>query len=471
MPVRFSYQPTAEFRPERLRLRGTMVIGEEKEEKAEIKPYAVHATYAEGMLKRHRLREAQLWLSDDADYYTPGGLLMLDLAQLDVPADWEQLPSRNRVQFHMKNMAMQLDQDTQDFILTDESVVQFWYAAGVAVALSRVLILPRFMCYCDELWHLSLEVSPQWLCRYPGAVRQTLPFHCSADSVLNYPRLDDLPSQHGAPVHYRESTLMDSPKLPQSFKADVVRVHVSPKHAKEHAADKLDRLGDVAATSFEHQLAAPVLPWKVSEEKVCGATSFDADVISIDRVCEHETPKLGSPQRLPQHHGTGSAEASSKATETFDLRGKVERCLHLANSKSKLQQASLANHTSQTKAEYKVASRAAHKSALAAYHHHFTQLLTKVQRSMHEGNTHPTYRSSGNLASPNVSLAGSCGMASLAGSFVQLLSALLNGFNTLRAFKRLKNNKAAGVCNIVLEMLKYGDDSVHSALYRVILGI
>lgn len=50
--------------------------------------------------------------------------------------------------------------------------------------------------------------------------------------------------------------------------ADVVRVHVSPKHAKEHAADKLDRLGDVAATSFEHQLAAPVLPWKVSEEKV-----------------------------------------------------------------------------------------------------------------------------------------------------------------------------------------------------------
>ncbi len=35
---------------------------------------------------------------------------MLDLGQLDVPADWEQLPSKDRVQFHMKNMAMQLDQ-------------------------------------------------------------------------------------------------------------------------------------------------------------------------------------------------------------------------------------------------------------------------------------------------------------------------------------------------------------------------
>ena len=39
------------------------------------------------------------------------------------------------------------------------------------------------------------------------------------------------------------------------------------------------------------------------------------------------------------------------------------------------------------------------------------------------------------------------------------------------AIKRLKNNKSPGVCNILPEMLKYGGDSVHSALYRVILGI
>ena len=86
------------------------------------------------------------------------------------------------------------------------------------MALNRVLILPLFMCYCDKLWHQSLEVSPQWLCRYPGAVQQILPFQCSADDVLNYPKLDDLPNQHGAAVHYRESTLMKSPKLPERFK-------------------------------------------------------------------------------------------------------------------------------------------------------------------------------------------------------------------------------------------------------------
>ncbi len=39
------------------------------------------------------------------------------------------------------------------------------------------------------------------------------------------------------------------------------------------------------------------------------------------------------------------------------------------------------------------------------------------------------------------------------------------------AIKRLKNNKSPGVFNILPEMLKYGGDSVHSALYRVILGI
>ncbi len=39
------------------------------------------------------------------------------------------------------------------------------------------------------------------------------------------------------------------------------------------------------------------------------------------------------------------------------------------------------------------------------------------------------------------------------------------------AIKRLKNNKIPGLCNILPEMLKYGGDSVHAALYRVILGI
>ena len=39
------------------------------------------------------------------------------------------------------------------------------------------------------------------------------------------------------------------------------------------------------------------------------------------------------------------------------------------------------------------------------------------------------------------------------------------------AIKRLKNNKAPGICNILQEMLKYGGDNDHMAMHRLILGI
>ncbi len=38
------------------------------------------------------------------------------------------------------------------------------------------------------------------------------------------------------------------------------------------------------------------------------------------------------------------------------------------------------------------------------------------------------------------------------------------------AIKRLKNNESPGVCSILSEVLKWGGASVHSELYRVILG-
>ena len=38
------------------------------------------------------------------------------------------------------------------------------------------------------------------------------------------------------------------------------------------------------------------------------------------------------------------------------------------------------------------------------------------------------------------------------------------------AIKRLKNNKSPGGCSILSEMLKYGGDAVHAALYHIILG-
>jgi len=69
---------------------------------------------------------------------------------------------------------------------------------------------------------------------------------------------------HGL-LHYCQALLKYREEFAQ---ADVIRVHVSPEHLKEHAADKLEGPGEATATSFDHQLVAPVLPWKVSEEEV-----------------------------------------------------------------------------------------------------------------------------------------------------------------------------------------------------------
>lgn len=78
-------------------------------------------------------------------------------------------------------------------------------------------------------------------------------------------------------------------------------------------------------------------------------------------------------------------------------------------------------------------SQGAHKSALADCLHHSTQILSKVLAkgaTLHVARATHTQciRSSGSLASPNVNLAASCDMGSLAGSFIQLPNALLNGF-------------------------------------------
>ena len=96
--------------------------------------------------------------------------------------------------------------------------VQFWAAAGAAVALNRVLILPTFLCYCDELWWWSLEVSSNWKCRWPGAHNQTLPFRCPVDTIVNLLQVDDEPNKHGVVLKYRESSFLDNPRTPDAIR-------------------------------------------------------------------------------------------------------------------------------------------------------------------------------------------------------------------------------------------------------------
>jgi len=70
----------------------------------------VHANLIGGGFKRHRFRESQMWLYDKPAYYNVDHLLSFDMRTLQPPADWLQLNTRHRVQFHLENIGTQLQQ-------------------------------------------------------------------------------------------------------------------------------------------------------------------------------------------------------------------------------------------------------------------------------------------------------------------------------------------------------------------------
>lgn len=71
-------------------------------------------------------------------------------------------------------------------VARDELRRELWAAAGVAKALGRILVLPRFNCYCDRYWY---PILPQ--CRMPGSQRFKSSQSCPLDQILNVGVLAD----------------------------------------------------------------------------------------------------------------------------------------------------------------------------------------------------------------------------------------------------------------------------------------
>ena len=75
-------------------------------------------------------------------------------------------------------------------------LLQFWKAAATAVALKRIIILPKFLCFCDELWMYALEDKEDVKCKYASGVlrscllatnavvlQQTVPNNCALEAL------------------------------------------------------------------------------------------------------------------------------------------------------------------------------------------------------------------------------------------------------------------------------------------------
>jgi hypothetical protein len=160
-------------------------------------PYMIHQTFQFGAVpgKRHRFREAMLWLADDDEWYDPPGGLMT----YDHTVDLSLFEPRT-VDGHFKMLNPQL--------------AQFRTAWAVARALNRTLVMPRLTCGMDRAWFGHTGV-------FPGSDPLfTLPFQCPADHVFDL----EAWQRRGVLNQLRESSLMVNPRMLASVKSSATTV-------------------------------------------------------------------------------------------------------------------------------------------------------------------------------------------------------------------------------------------------------
>ena len=96
-------------------------------------------------------------------------------------------------------------------------------ALALAIALNRTLVLPRMLCYCDNIWKEMKH------CRVGGAFGMTLPFDCPADHIINLPRwfAGDVRADPAAASH-RTARAADEHTTARREHAAAARSHAPP---------------------------------------------------------------------------------------------------------------------------------------------------------------------------------------------------------------------------------------------------
>eukprot|EP00897_Mesotaenium_endlicherianum_P005887 jgi/Mesen1/5326/ME000266S04511 len=168
-----------------------------------LKPFSVHTTFQYGGTagKRHRLREAGLFLDPPPYYDPPGGLLAFWLhVSQDVLSG-----GANTLQAHFRLVNLQL--------------AQVRNAMAVAALLNRTLVMPELWCRLERLFwaggeQLREDSPPQ-------------PYQCPLDHVLEISELTSTAHLGGVPrVRIRESSLLRNPRFPPQVLKDRAVVHL-----------------------------------------------------------------------------------------------------------------------------------------------------------------------------------------------------------------------------------------------------
>jgi len=205
-------------------------------------PFVVHMTYQYGddskspFGKRQRMREGRVWQVDPPSYFSAGKYLAIAPEGAALPIDY--LPGN--ITTGQAADRFNLEEGQLRPVLRD--------ALALAIALNRTLVLPRMLCYCDNIWKEMKH------CRVGGAFGMTLPFDCPADHILNLPRW----FSPDMPIEFREAGFLSDPRLSPAIKSSWARVKTPPMTANE------------AKTMLQPYANTAVLELAVGKDRFCG---------------------------------------------------------------------------------------------------------------------------------------------------------------------------------------------------------
>jgi len=217
--------------------------------------YEVHWVWSGSTMesKQQTMRDAmKFW--DPMEYYTTPNVITMDLWVPQPFSDY------NDVKFD----------DTEKMILfhiyaANAQLRQVYYGFIAALALNRVIVIPKFQCYCAKNWYMTQS------CHINGEPHTTFPYDCALSHMLRVKRLlHGLQVSHGTKktsmLTIREHSFLDHPNIPKEMKAS--RLVLVP-------ADKPRDQGDTgpispgALRSLEVQpdgSSKLVVPWPLDDE-------------------------------------------------------------------------------------------------------------------------------------------------------------------------------------------------------------
>ena len=253
-------------------------------------PLAAHFSWA-GRSKEsrlHRMREA-MWYADGPAYYSDPLLLSFDPGPPGTPpgfSNWT--ANEDMLAVHVQSLEAQL--------------AEFYAAAALALALGRVLVLPRLACHCFR------HSAPVAACRAPGDAAAQLPFTCTLEQVFKPKALyAHLPVYDGRRLLFREHSFLDNKRTPSWV-----------KHAKTEVLPGRPNCGNAASGTAQQQACVEVSnatpPRGVNQQLVLPAGSDDATIAELLR--PHAKAKL---LHLPRPSALFGGFRDAARRQRFDL--------------------------------------------------------------------------------------------------------------------------------------------------------